>query len=325
MNLARRSRIAKPPVRNSTHVAAHSRRPAHSPDCGNQISLLYSLPPTNGLVGHWSVNTGSVQGTTLLDVAGANDGTITNGPTVRSSGANGAAMVFDGVDDYVTVPDDASLKFGTGDFFVAFWAKPDAVQPDVWPVMVSKDDEQSVRQEWSLFIGQSTPRPRFEIFHGGTGATADSNTDIDDGNWHHIVGVKTSGLLSIYVDGVLRGTKTHALGSTDKDIPLSIGNRPGSSDRAFAGGIDEVRATSASRSGPCRTPLILRHSKDMSGECGNLAQAGVRRRRPPSPQPSPVREGEVLPSGGTTFLRQPQHQPRTKAMSDGRSLGDLDR
>ncbi|MDA1096425.1 MAG: hypothetical protein O3B84_04125 [Chloroflexi bacterium] len=55
------------------------------------------------------------------------------------------------------------------------------------------------------------------------------------------MGVKTAGLLSIYVDGVLRGTKDHSLGSTDKAIPLSLGNRPGSSDRAFAGALDEVR------------------------------------------------------------------------------------
>ena len=41
-------------------------------------------------------------GTTWSDLAGANDGTLTNGPTFDSD--NGGSIVFDGSDDYVSVP-----------------------------------------------------------------------------------------------------------------------------------------------------------------------------------------------------------------------------
>ena len=38
-------------------------------------------------------------GTTWTDLAGSNDGTLTNGPTFDSG--NGGSIVFDGTDDYV--------------------------------------------------------------------------------------------------------------------------------------------------------------------------------------------------------------------------------
>ena len=42
-------------------------------------------------------------GTTWTDLSGrGNTGTLTNGPTYSS--ANGGSIVFDGVNDYVTVP-----------------------------------------------------------------------------------------------------------------------------------------------------------------------------------------------------------------------------
>jgi hypothetical protein len=46
-------------------------------------------------------------GTTCNDLAGSNNGTLTNGPTFNS--ANGGSFVFDGVDDCVVVNSNASI------------------------------------------------------------------------------------------------------------------------------------------------------------------------------------------------------------------------
>lgn len=59
-------------------------------------------------------------GTTWTDLSGnGNNGTLTNGPTFSS--ANGGSIVFDGVNDYVTIADNSTLNFGTGNFTVLVW------------------------------------------------------------------------------------------------------------------------------------------------------------------------------------------------------------
>ena len=46
-------------------------------------------------------------GTTWTDLAGSNNGTLTNGPTFSSD--NGGSIVFDGSDDYVLLGNDINL------------------------------------------------------------------------------------------------------------------------------------------------------------------------------------------------------------------------
>ena len=59
-------------------------------------------------------------GTAWRDVSSTGaSGTLTNGATYSS--ANKGVIQFDGIDDYVRVPDNANLNFGTGDFTVLVW------------------------------------------------------------------------------------------------------------------------------------------------------------------------------------------------------------
>jgi hypothetical protein len=63
-------------------------------------------------------------GTAWTDLSGnANNGTLTNGPTYNAS--NGGSIVFDGVDDYVSLP--AGLLSGTSDFTINQWVKSSSV------------------------------------------------------------------------------------------------------------------------------------------------------------------------------------------------------
>jgi hypothetical protein len=58
-------------------------------------------------------------GTTWSDLSGnGNTGTLTNGPTFNS--ANGGTIVFDGVDDFISVPDSTSWDFTVG-VSIDFW------------------------------------------------------------------------------------------------------------------------------------------------------------------------------------------------------------
>jgi hypothetical protein len=91
---------------------------------GRGVRTISSGIVTNGLVlwldaGIAPSYAGS--GTTWTDISGnRNNGTLTNGPTYNSS--NGGSIVFDGVNDYVTL-NSPQIAPGTGAFTWNFWVK----------------------------------------------------------------------------------------------------------------------------------------------------------------------------------------------------------
>ncbi len=82
---------------------------------------------TRGLAGYWNFDEGS--GQNVYDATGyGNDGTLASStdssdedPTWET-GKVGGALEFDGVDDYVKIPDSASLDI-TGAITIEFWVK----------------------------------------------------------------------------------------------------------------------------------------------------------------------------------------------------------
>jgi hypothetical protein len=69
-----------------------------------------------------------------------------------------------------------------------------------------------------------------------------SNTQVTDGNWHHVTGTYNGSEMNIYVDGVLENTcGAGVLVSQDGVSPITIGAyRPGSSSYQFDGLVDEL-------------------------------------------------------------------------------------
>jgi hypothetical protein len=78
------------------------------------------------------------RGTTWTDLSGGgNTGTLTNGPTYSS--ANGGSIVFDGVDDYISIPNSTSINPGTGSFSIVTWVNSDPSNGgDGWDLWVAK-------------------------------------------------------------------------------------------------------------------------------------------------------------------------------------------
>jgi hypothetical protein len=73
------------------------------------------------MVAYWKFDEG--RGTTASDSAGRNNGTVHGAEW--TSGKFNNALSFDGVDDYVEVPDDSSLRFmQSSSFTVSAWVMP---------------------------------------------------------------------------------------------------------------------------------------------------------------------------------------------------------
>ncbi len=82
---------------------------------------------TNGLVLNLDAgNPASYPGTgnTWFDLSGNNNnGTLVNG--VGYDSANGGSLVFDGVDDYISIPDSTSWDVNNSGYSIAFWMSPE--------------------------------------------------------------------------------------------------------------------------------------------------------------------------------------------------------
>ena len=69
-------------------------------------------------------------------------------------GKVGEAFSFDGVDDYVSVPDSLNLNFGTGDFTVDAWIKTSADTTNVQQI-VQKTRTGTFEPSWLIRLNSS--------------------------------------------------------------------------------------------------------------------------------------------------------------------------
>ena len=77
---------------------------------------------------HWRFD--EDQGTTAYDSVGDNDGTLVNGPS-WTVGHFLSALEFDGVNDYVRVPDNSSLDIN-GEITISAWIRLNSI-PRTYP------------------------------------------------------------------------------------------------------------------------------------------------------------------------------------------------
>ncbi|MBF0452668.1 MAG: VCBS repeat-containing protein, partial [Candidatus Magnetomorum sp.] len=169
---------------------------------------------------------------------------VLNGDVTRSIGQGlfGDAVYFDGAGDYLEVQLDDTLKFGTDDFTIDFWLKPEKY-----------DDS----YEYYLTFGTPSNLESLALFRRGSGAGGilgslsridGSDSDIftsvsmnDLNNWHHIALTRKNKAFYLFYDGALQETP---LSSDNNILPdtLYIGR---SADNSypwyFKGYIDEVR------------------------------------------------------------------------------------
>jgi alpha-glucuronidase len=165
-------------------------------------------------------------------------------PTAMSftTGKIGAqAAQFNGTSSNVSLP-----KSPTDDFTVAMWVKTTDTAGSAgnnwWAGKALVDGEVSGgAADW----GTAIVNGKFVLGVGSTSGdtTIASSVNINDGTWHHVLATRKSsdGSVTVYVDGVSRGTGTGPTGSRTATTSLRIGaSRPGGS--AFLNGtLDDVR------------------------------------------------------------------------------------
>jgi hypothetical protein len=139
-------------------------------------------------------------GTTWTDLSGrGNTGTLTNGPTY--SGANGGSIVFDGVDDYVSIPHNTNQSF-VGDFSIESIIY--ATNATANCIIQKGTGNDNFQEYWLLQDMRGSNRAIFII--GNSNNTSSTNistaTIFAFNTYYHIVSTVQGSTGTIYVNGV---------------------------------------------------------------------------------------------------------------------------
>jgi hypothetical protein len=201
------------------------------------ICLNRSHPLSRGLVGLWLFNEGS--GGQVFDLSGNNNTGSLVADTYFGPGKFGSALILDGTGDYVDCGNKTILNPGTSDFFVSMWVKT----TDTAGIFASKrnlqDEGDANNEGWAFYI--SPNHVRFLITDVSDNYYATSTSNVNDGKWHHIVGVRAGGRVKIYFDNVLEEDVAGTTASIDSVRQLLFGNQVDlSAGNYLAGSIDHA-------------------------------------------------------------------------------------
>ena len=164
---------------------------------------------------------------------GAHDGSIREAQFV--AGKYGNALAFDGVNDWVTIADDAALDLTTAMTLEA-WVRPSDIAG--WRTVLMKESVDSAAYE--LYANEDTNRPSAYFVAGTTFKGVTGIAALSTAAWTHLAATYDGANMRIYVNGVLARTvaRTGAINRTASPLRVGGNNAWG---EFFAGLIDEVR------------------------------------------------------------------------------------
>lgn len=197
---------------------------------------------------------------TYLDEEGNTDAEALNAPTRTSNGKFGSALIFDGVDDGINIPDvpDGFENIANdASFSLEYWLKTSATGGGNMVAMGRQgtfgDPDTSNLHMWTG-VNKSSGAVYWVLIdaHGEASAVDGgiiSAGSVNDGNWHYVVAVRDdiSQTNKLYIDGVLAVESepydyTWEFGTHYGD-PFNIGHlelQSGSPSFFFDGTLDEM-------------------------------------------------------------------------------------
>ena len=200
--------------------------------CNNNVVSYNVMNFPSDYVAFWKFN-----GNTN-DEKGQNNGTLQNGASIVTDASKGQAASFDGIDDFVKVPDSNSLDMGRGSLSISAWFKAGA--GDLGTIVAKGPN----LNNYTLFL-HADGRLLLETNGGNFAKYTASGVNYRDNKWHHVVVIFDSSgpAINFYVDNVLSsGTTFYGDGTNDKSsaFDLFIGNNNGSEQYGFNGLLDDI-------------------------------------------------------------------------------------
>ncbi|MCH7547125.1 MAG: hypothetical protein IID30_12065, partial [Planctomycetes bacterium] len=197
----------------------------------SEVNDLYNL--ISPVSHHWKFN--ETTGTTAADSLGSSDGTLTNFPGDNSqwSCLEGGSLIFDGSDDYVSLPTEADYDF-TEFVSIAAWIKVTSFTVAEQAIVTKGDIAYRLERDGS------TDMLKFTVDGLTTNTVVQGSVSVNDGLWHHVAGVYDGSELLLYIDGVEDNAVT-ATGTMDtNNSAVYIGANAAVGGRNFNGAMNDV-------------------------------------------------------------------------------------
>jgi len=140
-------------------------------------------------------------------------------------------------------------NFGSGDFTIEYWIKASGFSTAANSFILGKREVCSFGSFWNMYV-TTAGKLGWEGLDSGASSYLNSTTTIADNNWYHVAITRSTGLISMYINGGLEATisiiTTAAFTNT---ADLLIGDNPCTQFGApVAGGLlDEIRIWSSAR------------------------------------------------------------------------------
>ncbi len=189
------------------------------------MAVLASCPAAQAeLVGYLDFNSSdgnTVTAQALVPLTGTLMGDAKLGAidATRPLFLTGQYLELDGDGDYVDLGNPDALNFTTGDWAVSAWVKStNAGTGDANKgTILGNGGDTGGGIRYGLIVSESADGPVTVVIDDNAnppGSTfnkklANGATAVNDGPWHHVVGLREGGEIRVYVDGVLDGTGTY--------------------------------------------------------------------------------------------------------------------
>ncbi len=154
-------------------------------------SLTWGITHNATTTAHYKLND-SASTTDVIDAIGGNTGTAaTNTENISIAGKINQALTFDGLSDYIRIPQNADLNFGTSSFSQFMWIRTTGNGNFV----TSREGDPG------LFGVGTAVTPGHLGFYDGAN-WYDSGIIVNDGAWHHVGLTRDGTNYNFYVDNV---------------------------------------------------------------------------------------------------------------------------
>jgi hypothetical protein len=148
-----------------------------------------------------------------------------------------SSMYFDGTGDYLLAPNDPVFDF-PDNFTIEMWVNFVNVN-STWQSIISR--AYGIAGGWRLYKNDGNNQLRW--YSGLTSVVLTTGSTLANNTWHHIAVVRNSGTVTIFIDGINRGSATNATAYTPGNYALEIGSGVVTSAFPMTGYISDLRIT----------------------------------------------------------------------------------